>query len=47
MSNATSYKQLKEDFVSNLSGGTVTEISKVTVVAPVSISSETAAMSKY
>lgn len=36
MSNSTaSYKQLKEDFVSNLSGGTVTEIYYVTAVAPV------------
>jgi hypothetical protein len=35
---AASYKQLKEDFVSNLSGGTVTEISLVTAVAPVWVS---------
>ncbi|OIW23953.1 GPI-anchored wall transfer protein 1 [Coniochaeta ligniaria NRRL 30616] len=35
-SNATaSYKQLKEDFVSNLSGGSVAEICSVTAVAPV------------
>ncbi|KAH8883630.1 GPI-anchored wall transfer protein 1 [Thozetella sp. PMI_491] len=33
--NATqSYKQLKEDFVSNLTGGTVAEIASVTAVAP-------------
>lgn len=31
-----SYKQRKEDFVSNLTGGSVTEISFVTAVAPVS-----------
>jgi hypothetical protein len=37
MSNmAASYKQRKEDFVSNLSGGSVSEISYVTAVAPVS-----------
>ena len=35
MSNQTSYKQLKEDFVSGLSGGSVTEINYVTAVAPV------------
>ncbi|KAK0631645.1 GPI-anchored wall transfer protein 1 [Immersiella caudata] len=29
MANATNYKQLKEDFVSNLSGGSVIEISQV------------------
>lgn len=37
-SNATdapSYKQLKEDFVSNLSGGPVSEINYVTAIAPV------------
>lgn len=38
MSNATSYKQQKEDFVSNLSGGSVTEIAYVSSVAPVSVS---------
>ena len=32
---AASYKQLKEDFVSNLSGGTATEISLVKAVDPV------------
>jgi len=32
---AASYKQLKEDFVSNLSGGSVSEIYYVTAVAPV------------
>lgn len=32
---AQSYKQLKEDFVSNLSGGSVTEIAQVCAVAPV------------
>lgn len=36
MSNSTaSYKQLKEDFVSNLTGGTVGEIAAVTAVLPV------------
>jgi hypothetical protein len=35
MSNETSYKQLKEDFVSGLTGGSVTEINYVTAVAPV------------
>ncbi|KAL8785032.1 MAG: hypothetical protein Q9213_003625 [Squamulea squamosa] len=35
---AQSYKSLKEDFVSNLSGGGIWEINKVTAVAPVSIS---------
>ncbi|KAB5578615.1 GWT1-domain-containing protein [Coniochaeta sp. 2T2.1] len=35
-SNSTvSYKQLKEDFVSNLSGGSVSEICSVTAVAPI------------
>ncbi|KAL7620851.1 Glucosaminyl phosphatidylinositol (GlcN-PI) nositol acylation protein [Parahypoxylon ruwenzoriense] len=34
-SNTTSYKQLKEDFVSNLSGGSVAEINYVTAVGPV------------
>ncbi len=34
-STAASYKQLKEDFVSNLSGGSVGEICLVTMVAPV------------
>lgn len=35
-SNSTvSYKQLKEEFVSNLSGGSVAEICSVTAVAPV------------
>lgn len=29
------YKQLKEDFVSNLSGGSVIEIAQVCAVAPV------------
>lgn len=32
-----SYKALKEDFVSNLSGGDITEINYVTAVAPVPI----------
>jgi phosphatidylinositol glycan class W len=32
---APSYKQLKEDFVSNLSGGSVLEIAQVCAVAPV------------
>ncbi len=35
MSNATSYKQQKEDFVSNLSGGSVSEVNHVTAVAAV------------
>lgn len=36
MANSTaSYKQLKEDFVSNLSGGYVSEIAQVCAVAPV------------
>lgn len=38
MSNSTSsssYKQLKEDFVSNLTGGPVSEIVAVTTVIPV------------
>ncbi|KAI1374265.1 GPI-anchored wall transfer protein 1 [Hypoxylon crocopeplum] len=34
-SNATSYKQMKEDFVSGLSGGSVAEINYVTAVGPV------------
>jgi phosphatidylinositol glycan class W len=34
-SSPADYKKLKEDFVSNLSGGTVTEIVYVTAVAPV------------
>lgn len=33
---AQNYKTLKENFVSNLSGGTVSEINWVTAVAPVS-----------
>lgn len=33
---AQSYKTLKENFVSNLSGGSVSEINYVTAVAPVS-----------
>lgn len=37
MANSTaSYKQLKEDFVSNLTGGPVSEIVAVTAVLPVS-----------
>lgn len=35
-STASSYKQLKEDFVSNLTGGPVSEIAAVTAVLPVS-----------
>jgi hypothetical protein len=31
----TEYKKLKEDFVSNLTGGPISEISYVTAVAPV------------
>ncbi|KAI1772082.1 GPI-anchored wall transfer protein 1 [Hypoxylon cercidicola] len=34
-SNATSYKQMKEDFVSNLSGGSVSEINYITAVGPI------------
>ncbi|OTB19294.1 hypothetical protein K445DRAFT_314179 [Daldinia sp. EC12] len=34
-SNATSYKQRKEDFVSGLSGGSVTEINYVTAIGPI------------
>lgn len=34
---AAEYKRLKEDFVSNLTGGPVGEISIVTAVAPVRI----------
>ncbi|KAI1415105.1 GPI-anchored wall transfer protein 1 [Hypoxylon sp. FL1857] len=34
-SNATSYKQMKEDFVSNLTGGSITEINYVIAVGPV------------
>ncbi|KAI0535786.1 GWT1-domain-containing protein [Xylaria digitata] len=33
--DATSYKHLKEDFVSNLSGGSISEINYVTAVGPV------------
>lgn len=33
--SATDYKRLKEDFVSNLSGGPIGEINYVTAVAPV------------
>ena len=33
---AQSYKSLKENFVSNLSGGDIWEINYVTAVAPVS-----------
>ena len=32
-----SYKSLKEDFVSNLSGGSIGEINYVTAVAPVGL----------
>ena len=35
MSDSASYKQRKEDFVSNLSGGSVAEINYVTSVAAV------------
>jgi hypothetical protein len=35
MASATNYKQLKEDFVSNLSGGSVIEISQVLAVPTV------------
>ncbi|KAL6794866.1 GPI-anchored wall transfer protein 1 [Trichoderma sp. SZMC 28013] len=37
MSNAASYKQRKEDFVSNLTGGSVSEIGYVTLVAPAAV----------
>jgi len=36
---AQSYKSLKQDFVSGLSGGSVSEINYVTAVAPVSLQS--------
>ena len=36
-STMASYKQRKEDFVSNLSGGSVGEMNLVTSVAPVSV----------
>jgi len=36
-----SYKALKEDFVSNLSGGDIKEINYVTAVAPVLITPQT------
>ncbi|KAK6849102.1 GPI-anchored wall transfer protein 1 [Apiospora arundinis] len=36
-SNSTSYKQLKEDFVSNLSGGEASEVNYVTAVSFISI----------
>ncbi|KAI1766125.1 GPI-anchored wall transfer protein 1 [Hypoxylon sp. FL1150] len=35
MASSATYKQLKEDFVSNLSGGSVAEINYVTAVGPV------------
>lgn len=35
--NATSYKQMKEDFVSNLSGGEVSEINNVTAVGAAAV----------
>ncbi|KAI0392335.1 GPI-anchored wall transfer protein 1 [Xylariaceae sp. FL0594] len=35
--DVTSYKQLKEDFVSNLTGGSIAEINYVTAVAPVAL----------
>jgi phosphatidylinositol glycan class W len=38
---AASYKALKEDFVSNLSGGEIGEINYVAAVAPVSFTSPT------
>lgn len=34
---AQSYKTLKEEFVSNLSGSSVSEVNCVTAIAPVSI----------
>ncbi|KAH6657207.1 GPI-anchored wall transfer protein 1 [Truncatella angustata] len=37
VANSTSYKQLKEDFVSNLAGGSVSEINLVTTVAPIAL----------
>ncbi|KAK6077107.1 hypothetical protein SCUP234_06846 [Seiridium cupressi] len=37
VANSTNYKQLKEDFVSNLSGGPVSEINLVTAIAPVAL----------
>jgi hypothetical protein len=41
---AASYKSLKEDFVSNLTGGEIGEINYVTAVAPVCFSSPTAGL---
>ncbi len=35
--STASYKQLKEDFVSNLTGGSIAEIASVTAVAPVRV----------
>ncbi|KAI9744591.1 MAG: Glucosaminyl phosphatidylinositol (GlcN-PI) nositol acylation protein [Claussenomyces sp. TS43310] len=37
MDDIVSYKALKEDFVSNLTGGTITEINYVTAVAPAAL----------
>lgn len=35
--NPSNYKQLKEDFVSNLSGGPISEINFVTTIAPIAL----------
>ncbi|RKF63068.1 GPI-anchored wall transfer protein 1 [Erysiphe neolycopersici] len=44
---AASYKVLKEDFVSNLTGGSISEINYVTAVAPVSVLIWSVLQSRY